>query len=372
MATAVTASASTGATRAGTITFSTIPAPSTASGPAATNADPTTPPMSACEDDEGSPKYQVARFQAIAPISPAKTIEGVMTFASTMPVAIVAATWSDRNAPTKLRLEASPTATRGGIARVETEVATALAVSWNPFVKSNASAVPTTIQRTTSSIASAVLDHHALEDVPRALRRVDGLLEALEDVLPADDHHRVDPGLEQRGQRLAHLAVAVVLEPVDLHGEVADVPERAEARDRVVHLAAGLVEDAGQLLGLLHRRLDPVQREVVGDLLDEVDDVVERRGEIEDVLALDRRDEGLVEALDDVVRDPVALLLADHDLAGQLAVIGPAIEDVLEDLARLDDVPPRLLEQVEELTLARREESGEPGHGAECICERGD
>src|SRR4051812_21993819 len=287
-----------------------------------------------------------------------------MYSASTMPLAIVAATASDRNAPTKFRLAARPTATRGGIARVEIEVATALAVSWNPFVKSNASAVPTTIQRTTSSIALAVLDHHAFEDVGRSLRGVDGLLEALEDVLPADDHHRVDPRLEQRREPLAHLAVAVVLEPVDLDREVADVPEGAQPRDRVVHLAAGLVEDARELLRLLHRRLDAVEPEVVGDLLDVVDDVVERGGEVEDVLALDRRHERLVEALDDVVRDPVALLLADHDLARQLAMVGPAVEHVLEDLAGLDDVAPGLLEQVEELALARREESGEPGHGS--------
>ena len=40
---------------------------------------------------------------------------------------------------------ANPTATRGAIARVEIEVATTLAVSWKPFVKSNASAVATTM-----------------------------------------------------------------------------------------------------------------------------------------------------------------------------------------------------------------------------------
>src|SRR4051812_44260076 len=218
-----------------------------------------------------------------------------------MPLAIVAATASDRNAPTKLRLAARPTATRGGIARVETDVATALAVSWKPFVKSKASAVPTTIQRTTSSIALAVLDHHAFEDVGRSLRGVDGLLETFEDVLPADDHHRVDPRLEQRRERLAHLAVAVVLEPVDLDREMADVAERPQPLDRVVHLAARLVQDPRQLLRLVHRRLDPVELEVVRDLLDVVDDVVQRRREVEDVLALERRDEGLVEALDDVV-----------------------------------------------------------------------
>ena len=67
-----------------------------------------------------------------------------------MPVAIVAATASERNAPTKLSAAASATASRGDSARVEIDVATALAVSWKPLVKSNASAVATTIQRTRS------------------------------------------------------------------------------------------------------------------------------------------------------------------------------------------------------------------------------
>ena len=40
---------------------------------------------------------------------------------------------------------ASGNTTRGGIARVEMEVATTFAVSWNPFVKSKISAVATTI-----------------------------------------------------------------------------------------------------------------------------------------------------------------------------------------------------------------------------------
>ena len=39
------------------------------------------------------------------------------------------------------------TAVFGASARVEIDVATALAVSWKPFVKSNASAVATTITR---------------------------------------------------------------------------------------------------------------------------------------------------------------------------------------------------------------------------------
>ncbi len=147
MASAHTMKARIGATRAGTITFSISPSPNTASGPAATSAAPTSPPINACEDDDGSPNHQVARFQAMAPIKPAKTIGNVTSSASTMPLATVAATSSEMKAPRKLSTAASATAVRGCIARVEIDVATALAVSWKPLVKSNASAVPTTIHR---------------------------------------------------------------------------------------------------------------------------------------------------------------------------------------------------------------------------------
>src|SRR3954470_12724887 len=151
----------------------------------------------------------------MAPINPANTIVGVITSASTMPFATVAATSSEMKAPTKLSSAARVTAALGGIARVEIEVATTLAVSWKPLVKSKASAVATTITRTTSlptlrassasfRWASRVLDHDVLEDVRDRLRRVDGILEAVVDVLPADHHHRVDPVLEEGGERFSH------------------------------------------------------------------------------------------------------------------------------------------------------------------------
>src|SRR5689334_9904743 len=192
--------ASTGATSAGTITLSTRPWPFTAPEPAATKAAPATPPMSACEELEGRPAYQVARFQAMAPMRPANTIVVVIALASTMPLATVAATCSEMNAPTKFRIALIATAAFGDMARVETVVAIALAVSWKPFVKSNASAVTTTMTRMMSPSTGrlGVLDDDALEHVGDALGGVDGVLEPVEDVLPADDHHRVDPRLEQR------------------------------------------------------------------------------------------------------------------------------------------------------------------------------
>src|SRR3954452_17882536 len=222
-----TTKASTGATSAGIITLPTRPSQSIALVPCAASIAPTMPPMSACEELDGSPARQVTRFQTIAPIRPAKTTVSVISPASTMPPATVAATCSERNAPTKLRIEAPPTAMRGGRARVEIEVATTLAVSWKPLVKSNASAVPMTSTKSRSESTSGVLQDDGLEHVGAQLRGVDAALEALVDVLPADHGHRVDAVVEQRRHRLAGHAVAVVLQSVDLDRVVRDVAEVA-------------------------------------------------------------------------------------------------------------------------------------------------
>src|SRR5437763_1697502 len=81
--------------------------------------------------------------------------------------------------------------------------------------------------------------------------------------------------VEQRGDRVAARAVPVVLEAVDLDREVRQVLEGAQPRHRAFDLTRRLQQDVRHPLRLLHRRLDLVEAEVVGDLVDEVDDVVE-------------------------------------------------------------------------------------------------
>src|SRR4029079_5143280 len=97
---------------------------------------PTSPPNSACEDEEGSPKYQVSRFQPIAPITPAKTTPRLARPGGrlTRPSPTVLATLAPKWAPTKLPSAAMSSATPGVSARVEIEVAIALAASWKPLV----------------------------------------------------------------------------------------------------------------------------------------------------------------------------------------------------------------------------------------------
>ena len=78
----------------------------TALGPSATSIAPTMPPISACDELDGRPKYQVIRFQAIAPTRPPNTTSSVISPGSTTSWATVAATSSEMNAPTKLRTAA--------------------------------------------------------------------------------------------------------------------------------------------------------------------------------------------------------------------------------------------------------------------------
>ncbi len=141
-----------GATKAGMTTLCASPCHWTPAEPDCAIAAPTRPPIRACDELEGRPNHQVKRFQAIAPISAASTVLVFASPVSTIPFPTVVATAVVTNAPTRLAAEATATASLGESARVEIEVATALAVSWNPFVKSKPSA--TTIATTTRTSPS--------------------------------------------------------------------------------------------------------------------------------------------------------------------------------------------------------------------------
>ncbi len=144
----------TGAATAGISTFEVMPLQLTPAVPSAARPAPIRPPKSACDELDGMPNSQVSRFHRMPPMRPAKMIvrpiDGVIvgirapvllscTFSTE--VVTVTATSTERNAPTRLRTPASRTAVLGFSAPVAIDVAMALPVSWNPLVKSNASAV---------------------------------------------------------------------------------------------------------------------------------------------------------------------------------------------------------------------------------------
>jgi hypothetical protein len=94
------------------------------------SAAPTRPPIRACDDEEGNPKYQVVRFHTMAPPSaarittrPSSPLGGVITSDT-----VLATSWPS-SAPAKFITAAIVNAMRGVSARVEMDVAMALAAS---------------------------------------------------------------------------------------------------------------------------------------------------------------------------------------------------------------------------------------------------
>ena len=95
--------------------------------------DPARAPISAWDEDEGSPNHHVMRFHAIAPRRDPKTMtrprvpeSGDM---STIPPPMVLATSVPSSAPRKFMIAAMTRAILGDSARVATDVAMAFAAS---------------------------------------------------------------------------------------------------------------------------------------------------------------------------------------------------------------------------------------------------
>src|ERR687885_918894 len=275
-----------GAASAGMTTLCAIPCQSTPFEPDWTRAAPTRPPISACDELDGRPNHHVRRFHAIAPARAASSVCCVARFASISPLATFFATAVVTKAPARLATAAMSTATRGVTARVPTEVAIAFAVSWKPFVKSNPSATTTTMTRSASFNGSTVLHDDGLEDVGGVLARVDGFLQRLVDVLPADDRDRVVGRAEELRHGLAVQPVALVLEVAELHQLPAGILEAVESRDRLLELGRGPKDHVSLCLRRRPDLPDAVADDVPCRLVDVVADVVERTGQPVHVVAV--------------------------------------------------------------------------------------
>ena len=88
--------------------------------------------------------------------------------------------------------------------------------------------------------------------------------------------------------------------------------------DRQADLIGRGGDDAGELARADPHRFEPVEADEPRRGIDGVHDIVEGARQIEDVLAIQRRDERPIEPLDDLVGQLVALVLGFLDLVGFL------------------------------------------------------
>src|SRR6476620_3758462 len=117
------ANAIVGAQTAGMTTLWATPCQRTPSSPAWATAAPMSPPIRACDDDDGTPNHHVIRFHVMPPSKAASRGWFVMAPRSMIPLLIVYATGVGTKAPARFATEAIRTARRGDNGRVDTDVA---------------------------------------------------------------------------------------------------------------------------------------------------------------------------------------------------------------------------------------------------------
>ena len=110
------------------------------------------------------------------------------------------------------------------------------------------------------------------------------------------------------------------------------------------------------------RLVDAIQVDAARDFLDPVDDVVERRGEIADVLAVEGRHEGAVQGAKDLVRDLVAHVLDVLEVARFALDVDEIGEQVVQQSRAFKGVGGAAIEEVEEaVILGDQSQAGEHG-----------
>ena len=115
--------------------------------------------------------------------------------------------------------------------------------------------------------------------------------------------------------------------------------------------------------GLLNRLRpdvgDLVEQQHVGYLIHQIADVVQRSGQIVDVLTIDRGDEARVQQLDDLMGDLVTDVLPILDLGDQRETVGIVLKKFQQQLRRRNQIARRPVEQCVELPVLRNQpESG--------------
>jgi hypothetical protein len=126
----------------------------------------------------------------------------------------------------------------------------------------------------------------------------------------------------------------------------------------VLHPLAAARAHVAQAQDVLVHRLHVVERHRLAGVLEQVEDVVHGVDQAVDLLPVDRRDEGLVQQAMHLGRDPVGLALGGADLAGVLVAqvgVGVVLDQADEGARAFGDEAAVLVEQLEEISLARQE-----------------
>src|SRR5918993_2568346 len=275
-----------------------------------------------------------------------------------MPRPTVLATAVPLSAPTTFKNAAMLTACPGESTRVATDVAMALAVSWNPLTKSNVRPRAMITTRTTRS-GSTMLEVNAFNYIRDVLRAIGCVFELPINLTPmhaGNETWDVRYVVVEGGQRLVEDIVGLIFEAVDLQhmaaGLFAMLAHVGEQRHRTRKGLGLLVEDASQQPCGLGSAGEPVERETLSALLGVVNEVIEFDREIPDIFAIQGCDKSAVESAKDAVGDLVTAMLQVAEQPYVALPISSVLDHLDEHRGHLGGVRRRVLEMTKELLVA--------------------
>src|SRR5579875_2355656 len=211
----------------------------------------------------------------------------------------------------------------------------ALAVSWNPLMKSKTSPM-TTMRMSTKNAPLGILEYDSFHRVGDVLGVIGGVFEQLVELAPAnllDQLRDVFDTVVEHRQRLGESVVGLVLQPVDLNRAAKHLVRLLrvlQLGDGVAQQRCLLGDDLGHMSRVVGCLSDPIEPDPPAGLLDEIDEVVELGGEAANIFAVERGHEGRVEGVVDLMGNLVSAMLQLAQLADfALDIIG-RFEDVAE------------------------------------------
>src|ERR1700682_6447874 len=241
-------------------------------------------------------------------------------------------------------------------------VAIELAASWNPFRKSNASAIAirSTIAPKLKPAASIgpvrlrVFQHDAFDQVRDILALVRYRLEQLIDFLQLDDLLGVRFLAEKLGHRRVHDVIGFGFQAIDIGADFQDrvgIAHRFEFRHRLLDFGDACDTDFGQPPGLACDSAHVVEKQTLRDLLYEIEDIVHASNQLVNLVAIEGGDERLVQQRDRLVRDVVGLLFVALDVPAPQLEVADVLEQRLELGGGEDRKVGMLVEEIEELSF---------------------
>src|SRR5690348_4439464 len=178
-------------------------------------------------------------------------------------------------------------------------------------MKSNAKPIRTMM--TTYATDSGILEGDALQHVADALTLIQRALERVVHLLPLHDLERVRLPAEQLSNGLLVDRVAFLLEPLDRAAALRNDGGFLDRRYAGFDVRRGTRDGLRQSARRLTRLGNVEHRHAARGAIEQIDDVVELRGEDVDVLTVDRGDETPVDARADVMREDVRFVLDGFD-----------------------------------------------------------